>query len=257
MRRNQRRSARMTAVLIVALLCLVAQWFTTGQACVVPSLSTPTNVLVPGSVTPAAVAVADFNFGGRPDLAVADPENHRIFIMRGDGFGGFTLSSDHAVPRLRLDHDPIIVGDFNNDGFSDVAAGGGLLLNNGSGSFGAASLLPVRGATGLGAVSSVDFNRDGNLDLAITVSSNLNPPVAARVSVLLGNGAGGFGPPIDSDLSAGDKEPVSIAVDDFDLDGKADVAVSSITNQTSSEYSILLGSGAGSLSTARPLGGRG
>jgi len=68
---------------------------------------------------------------------------------------------------------------------------------------------PVSLATG-------DFNRDGRLDLlAVNVQS-------ADLSLLIGNGAGGFAPA--ASLPAGDL-PAAAAVADFDADGNLDLAV--------------------------------
>src|SRR5262245_57681886 len=55
-----------------------------------------------------------------------------------------------------------------------------------------------------------DVNRDGNLDLA-TANGGRN-----NVSVLLGNGSGGFGPP--ASYGAG-SQPNFVAVGDFNRDG--------------------------------------
>src|SRR5215207_9253799 len=60
------------------------------------------------------------------------------------------------------------------------------------------------------AVVAADFNNDGRLDLA-TANAGSN-----SVSVLLGDGQGGFGAAINS--AAGDN-PVSLAVGDFNSDG--------------------------------------
>jgi CSLREA domain-containing protein len=81
-----------------------------------------------------------------------------------------------------------------------------------------------------------DFNGDGKLDLAVANFTN--------VSVLLGDGAGGFG--AATSFSAG-ANPISVAVGDFNGDGKPDLAVA---NFSSSNVSVLLGDGAGSFSAA-------
>jgi hypothetical protein len=69
------------------------------------------------------------------------------------------------------------------------------------------------------AVATADFNNDGHLDLATA-----NPSFHA-VSVLLGDGAGGFGTAIDSAGTTNDAyERVSVTVADFDNDGQLDLA---------------------------------
>ena len=81
-------------------------------------------------------------------------------------------------------------------------------------------------------MSSADFNGDGSPDLATanTVGS---------VSVLLGNGNGGFAAPNDFATGSG---PRSVTSADFDGDGDPDLA---IANYESDTVSILLGNGSG------------
>ena len=78
-----------------------------------------------------------------------------------------------------------------------------------------------------------DFNRDGKQDIAVVNQGS------SQVSVLLGDGAGGFGAPTNYDVGS---NPMSVAVGDFNGDGKQDLA---IANLSSSSVSILLGDGAG------------
>ncbi|WP_375443160.1 DUF4114 domain-containing protein, partial [uncultured Nostoc sp.] len=73
-----------------------------------------------------------------------------------------------------------------------------------------------------------DFNGDGKLDLA---AANLN---SNNVSVLLGNGTGGFG--TATNFSVG-TAPRSVTVGDFNGDGKLDLAAA---NLTSNNVSVLL-----------------
>ncbi len=82
-------------------------------------------------------------------------------------------------------------------------------------------------------VAVEDFNGDSNLDLAVANGLSNN------ISVLLGNGAGGFGP--QTTFAAGNG-PTSIAVGDFSGDGNLDLAA---TNYSGGNVSLLLGDGAG------------
>jgi HYR domain/FG-GAP-like repeat/FG-GAP repeat len=91
-------------------------------------------------------------------------------------------------------------------------------------------------------VTAGDFNGDGKLDLT-TANRNSN-----NVSVLLGDGAGGF--PAAVNFGAGDA-PSSVTTGDFNGDGKLDLATA---NLTSSNVSILLGNGAGSFAAAVNFG---
>lgn len=98
--------------------------------------------------------------------------------------------------------------------------------------------LEVSAGAGPWSVAIGDFNRDGKQDIAIV---NF---FADSVSVLLGDGTGGFSPA--TNLPVGDI-PVSVAVADLNGDGKEDIAVA---NVLSNEVSVLLGDGAGNFGAA-------
>src|SRR5262249_6798932 len=77
-----------------------------------------------------------------------------------------------------------------------------------------------------------------------------NIPQTNNVTILLGNGGGGFAQAAGSPVGAGN-HPRSVAVGDFNLDGKPDLAVA---NVTSNDVSILLGNGSGGFAPAAPVG---
>ena len=89
--------------------------------------------------------------------------------------------------------------------------------------------------TGLGpfAIAVGDVSGDGKPDVVV---ANLN---ANTVSVLRGNGTGGFGTREDFPTGTG---PASVAVGDLSGDGKPDIAVE---NSSANTVSVLLGDGAG------------
>ena len=82
-------------------------------------------------------------------------------------------------------------------------------------------------------VATEDFNGDGIADLAVANKGSRN------ISILIGDGVGGFGPPINFALSG---SPNSLAVGDFNKDGKADLAVGHTGGGT---LSVLFGNGSG------------
>src|SRR5205807_1266513 len=65
-----------------------------------------------------------------------------------------------------------------------------------------------------------------------------------NVSILLGTGTGSFSAATNFAVGS---NPISVAIGDFNGDGKSDLAVA---NQLSNNVSILLGSGTGSFSAA-------
>jgi hypothetical protein len=95
---------------------------------------------------------------------------------------------------------------------------------------------PTSFATGSSplSVAVADFDGDGNRDLAVAnAGSN-------TVSVLLGDGNGGFGPATGFDTFG--SAPAAVVAEDFDFDGNPDLAV---TNRGDDTVSFLLGDGAG------------
>jgi hypothetical protein len=82
-----------------------------------------------------------------------------------------------------------------------------------------------------------DFNSDGKQDLAVT---------NGKVTILLGNGKGGFSPAIGSPISV-ESNFKFVAVGDFNNHGKQDLYV---PNANSSNASIFFGNGSGGFSPA-------
>jgi hypothetical protein len=91
-------------------------------------------------------------------------------------------------------------------------------------------------------VATGDFNGDGIADLAVANNSSGN------ISILLGDGVGGFGPPMNVTLTLG---PFRIAVSDFNKDGKADVVVGHFFG--GGPISVLFGDGSGRFSSTTTI----
>jgi hypothetical protein len=140
----------------------------------------------------------------------------------------------------------VAVGDFNADGQLDLAttrngtSGVFVLLNAGPSGFTPAPGSPFPTGTSPFGVAVADFNADGKLDL-VTANNGSND-----LSVLLGNGAGGFSPAPGSPV-AGGPSPLNVTVGDFNGDGTPDLATA---NLSSAGVTVLVGSGTGSFSVA-------
>jgi hypothetical protein len=163
---------------------------------------------------------------------------------------GSTLAASCFVAAGTLPTGPnprsITIGDFNGDGNADLAVANGnsdsvsVFLGDGAGGFGPPATFPV--GSGPQSITTADFNEDGRPDLAVATFGELGLPNPADVSILLGNGAGGFAPPRNFGIGDPGSHPISIAVADFDRDGHADLALG---NYGLSRVSILLGNGKG------------
>src|SRR5260370_5650785 len=107
------------------------------------------------------------------------------------------------------------------------------------------------GPTPLSIVSG-DFNGDGVPDLAVAAGGTY-PGFDGNISVLLGNGDGGFQETLI--FGAGNR-PSSIAVGDFDGDGRLDLVVANAGSGLLDDgsVSLLLGNGDGSFQAARFFG---
>jgi uncharacterized protein (TIGR03437 family) len=197
-------------------------------------------VSFPLTASPNAMAVGDFNRDGIPDLAIANTNENTVTILLGDGSGSFKPgpNSPIAVPGSP---DAVAVGDFNGDGFLDLAiasrAGNSVtvLLGDPNGAFKTETGSPFPVGTSPSSVAVGDFNGDNMPDLAVT--NELDD----TVTVLLNQGASGFTPAPGSPFIVG-TNPASVVAGDFNGDGVLDVA---IANLTTNNVTILLGFGNG------------
>ena len=108
-------------------------------------------------------SIAQLNSGGVPDLVI----NGRVYL--GNGNGQYTAGNAITVPDGRS-VTASVTGDFNGDGYTDVALGldqQGLVvaLGNGSGGFQAQDRINTDLSSSLSTLAAVDMDSDGDLDL--------------------------------------------------------------------------------------------
>lgn len=216
-------------------------------------------VYLPSGGNPASVVAADFNGDGIIDLAVANSQQFQnsppfksgsvsVFLGKGDGsFGTPSFFGAGTFPIF------IIATDFNHDGKMDIAVanfGGSsvaVMLGNGDGTFQPPAFVGVGHEPF--AVTSADVNGDGVPDL-ITANRSFSSD-SGSVSVSLGRGDGTFQPATFFEAGA---STVFVAVGDFNLDGKPDLAVANSGGSGTGSVSIHLGNGDGTFLPAAYFG---
>jgi hypothetical protein len=165
--------------------------------------------------------VGDVNADGHLDLVNCSNWGYDETVLLGDGLGSFHV----AAPPTEIDGDGgpvrLLLRDFNNDGRLDIFVNGPdddvclLYFGDGKGNFPAPPL--EEGVTHPFGMDAGDLNGDGNLDIAVG-SLSIG---ASTVTILLGDGAGGF---TISTFSVNDG-PASNMIGDLNNDGIPDIVV--------------------------------
>ncbi|HZR28001.1 MAG TPA: FG-GAP-like repeat-containing protein [Terriglobales bacterium] len=197
--------------------------------------------------TPVAIGVGDFNGDGKLDIVTANLTDTNLSVLLGNGDGTFQAAKNTPLAAFSNPRG-LAVGDFNGDGKLDVAVSLSanpyqsvrIMGGNGDGTFSAGWTTPVGGLPEF--VIAGDFNGDGALDFAVAdYSSNI-------ITVALNSGSGSFpNDPSHIHTYTVGSAPSSIAVGDFNRDGKADLVVTNFNDNT---ISVLRGNGNGTFQNA-------
>lgn len=201
------------------------------------------------------VAVADVNGDGYLDLVVANTTSIAVLLGNGNGTFRAPISSSTGGSF-------VAVADVNGDGHPDlvvpIAAGPNayqvsVLLGNGDGTFQAPANYNSGGWYGSSVVVT-DVNGDGKPDLVVAnLCESEDDCDNGEVGILLGSGDGTFQAPYS--YNSGGYYAQSVAVGDFNGDGRIDLAVSNsacLANCIDGHgvVSLLLGNGNGTFQAA-------
>ncbi|HZL72593.1 MAG TPA: FG-GAP-like repeat-containing protein, partial [Planctomycetota bacterium] len=184
--------------------------------------------------SPQALAIADFDENGAPDIAVTNFFGDlAVFLLLGDGTGAFSAGTPLNAGGVG---DPenlrgVDAGDLNGDDHADlvVILGGGnemsALLGRGDGTFEAPLRYPIGdGEFGTGPVDIELADLDGDGDLDVAVAHYDADPTSDHLIIRLGNGDGTFG---EARGYAGGAYTFELALGDVDADGDVDAVLAS------------------------------
>lgn len=197
------------------------------------------------NVSPECVATGDFNHDGKSDLAVTYYSAGTVSILISQGNGVFAPKVDYPanVSGINGALSPnIAAGDFNHDGFDDLVTVNSsihqisVMLNDGNGALTAG--MDYLMSSPPRSVITGDFNNDLKPDIAVSCDSS--------ITVLLNDGEGTFAA---TDYASG-MYVTSMAIGDFNSDGKLDLADTNSNGSRGAVASVLLNEGGGTFADA-------
>lgn len=200
-------------------------------------------------IEPHLVALGDLDRDGDLDLLATGHDSGAVFAWLGDGSGGFAPAPGSPVTVFAgAPHNHgLAAGDLDGDGDADVvvadqdARAAGVLLAGAEGRLVPSLASPIALGASPYTPALGDMDGDGILDLVVPLIGG------EAVTVLLGDGSGGFAPASGSPLRTARPRPYAVMLGDLDRDGAIDIVA---THDDSGEVSVLLGDGSGRLRAA-------
>jgi hypothetical protein len=222
------------------------------------------HTIASGGPNPIGIYAADLRGVGKLDLVVMNSDfvgadscaTGNVSVLLGNGNGTFGSPTKVATGLCPFIGAVTNLGNGNQD-IVFVNTGGqnanssesiGVLVGNGTGSF--ASEVDYAVGSRPQDMAIADFNGDGKLDVVVACKGDKNTGANGGVDLLTGNGNGTFN--AASFISGTTlNTPKSIAVADFNGDGKADFAI--IQTNTNGAGALFLGNGNGTFQTPKTI----
>ena len=198
------------------------------------------------------MALGDVNGDGIPDLALTEHDSYAVTVLVGDGKGGFRPAKGSPFKMKDGEHPHthgLTLTDLNGDGKLDLVTANNddndvaVMLGDGKGGFARAPDSPFSVGPSPYPLAVGDVNGDGQPDI-VTPNSK---PGDRTLTVLLGDGKGGFKPAADSPVAAAGN-PYYVTLGDVNGDGKLDLVAS---HNGDGRATVLLGNGKGGFAAAR------
>jgi FG-GAP-like repeat len=197
----------------------VMVFFGTGKG----TLRKPTTYNLPSHTIPYGIAAGDLNEDHSPDLAVAEDGAGSVAVLLNDGTGHFKKPVTYNAGGGEVVD--VKIADLRNNGdqdlvIADASLGMVVLLNEGDGTFGKASIYTptFENWQPPEACTVADFNLDGNLDVACATVRN-------NAYFFYGKGNGRFSSGIEIKETINHNGGFSIAAGDFNNDNAPDLAI--------------------------------
>jgi hypothetical protein len=225
-----------------------------GQGGFAPAAGSPVNVQ--SNPHPHGISAADFNGDHHMDLVVESWMDNKVLVVFGDGTGKF------ATPGRMFDvgqmpYVKVRASDVNNDGHADIITTNfrgknvSVLLGDGKGGFTQAAGSPFQVQKHPFYADIADLNGDGKQDIAVAgYSGQGTDPSDDGVTVLLGDGQGGFRAMSGSPFPTTGRSSGSLALGDINGDHLQDIA---IANGSTHNVTILLGDSRGTFKTGATI----
>jgi hypothetical protein len=178
------------------------------------------------------VALGDFDGDGSPDIAILQGGfgGNAVAVLFNSGTGSFSAGATFPIDNFAL---AVTAGDFNADGFSDLAAATfnqpDTLTAIGDGGF-FPRVAQTLATASVDAVGAADLNGDGLADLVV-LRANTNP---GTINLLVSQGPAGFLPASTFPASV----TSSLVIKDFNGDGAPDLAIVNVSAGGAQSFTV-------------------